>query len=156
GELPRRQVQCPHSLSPILLAHQAGFPRSVECSLTSERLATKRAAIESRKKAPEANVPKGKVAKRNRPVRRPFNFASRQEDQPEHRLRYFPFWQNQLGDFADHGHPSAEPVITLRLIKGLEQFALLNAHKIARFLLDVPKLHVRKDFQRGAVAVLDP
>src|ERR1700720_4353201 len=128
----------------------------MEGRLVSEHLATQGAPVESRKKSTESNGPKREIAKRQRPVCLAFNLASRQEYQPEHRLNYFPFRQNQLGDFADNGQPNAEAVVALRLIKGFEQFALLNAHEVAGFLLDVPDLHMREDFERGAVRVLDP
>ena len=51
--------------------------------------------------------------------------------------------------------PGAQAVVALRLVKRLDQLALLNAHQIARFLLDVPELHVRKNFERGAVTILE-
>src|SRR4029077_13560839 len=43
--------------------------------------------------------------------------------------------------------------VALSLMKRLEQVALLDAHQIARLLLDVPDLHVREYLQCGAVAI---
>src|SRR5262249_46610248 len=37
-----------------------------------------------------------------------------------------------------------------------EQFALLNAHEVARLLLHVPDLYVRQQFERRSVAILQP
>src|SRR5262249_58790341 len=39
-------------------------------------------------------------------------------------------------------------------MKGLQQIALLNPHQVAGFLLDVPNLHVRENFQRRTVTIL--
>src|SRR5882762_7302764 len=39
-------------------------------------------------------------------------------------------------------------------MKGLERFRLLDAHQLTSFLLDVPKLHVRENLERGTVAIL--
>ena len=77
-----------------------------------------------------------------------------QQNEPEHRLGDFVLRQNQLGDLADDGQAGAELVVALRLVKRLDQFALLDADQVARFFFDVPNLHVRKDLERGAVAVL--
>ncbi len=43
----------------------------------------------------------------------------------------------------------------MRLVERLERLTLLNAHQIARFLFDIPNLHMRQQLQRRAVAVLD-
>ena len=63
--------------------------------------------------------------------------------------------QNQLDGFADQRKAGGQLVVALRLVEGLEQLGLLDANQVARFAFDVPELHVREQFQRGAVAVFD-
>jgi hypothetical protein len=46
--------------------------------------------------------------------------------------------------------------VTLRAIERFEQLALLNPNQVPRLAFNVPKLHMRQDFQRRAVAILQP
>src|SRR5256885_14784680 len=62
--------------------------------------------------------------------------------------------QNTLRDLADYREPGAETVIALGLVKGLEQFGLLDAYQLAGFLLDIPNPDVREDLKRRAVTAL--
>src|SRR6185312_11571269 len=146
-------MQRPHSLPAAFLALEARFPRCVEARLVAERLATKRAAIEARQPAAEFYGPEAEIAQRNRPIAGAFNLARDQQNQAKHRLSDFVLRQNQLGDLTDDSEAGAEFVIALRLVERLNQFALLNANQVARFFFDVPKLYVRKDLERGTVAV---
>src|SRR5208283_5987749 len=49
---------------------------------------------------------------------------------------------------------SAQAVIALRLVEGLEHFGLLDPHEVARLALDVPELRVREQFQGRAITVV--
>src|SRR5467141_3466476 len=154
GKHSRLVLQRLHSGAPALLAKEAGLMSVVKCRLCAKRRVASHATIKAWQPAAKPHRPEGKVAERQGPITGAFNFPSGQQDQPEHRLRNFVLRQNELRYLADHRQPGAEIVIALGLMKGLEQFGLLDAHEIASFLLDVPDLDVRENLERRAVAVL--
>src|SRR6266699_2554376 len=154
GKAPRLRMQRLHSGAPALLAKETGLMGIVESRLRTKRRAARNAAIEARQPAAQPHRPKGEVAQRQVPIAGALDFPRGQQDQPEHGLGHFVLRKNKLRDLADHREPGAETVIALRLVKGLEQVGLLDAHEIAGFPLDVPDLHVREDLERRAVTVL--
>src|SRR5258708_21013097 len=113
-------------------------------------------AIEPREPASQPYRPKRKVAQRQRPVACALHFPDGQQDQPEHGLGDFMLRQNTLRDLADDREAGAEAVVALRLVKRFKQFGLLDAHKLAGLLLDVPNLDVREDLERRPVPVIKP
>src|SRR6266699_4238671 len=154
GKAPRLRMQRLDSGAPALLAKETGLMGIVESRLRTKRRAARNAAIEARQPAAQPHRPKGEVAQRQVPIAGALDFPRGQQDQPEHGLGHFVLRKNKLRDLADHREPGAETVIALRLVKGLEQVGLLDAHEIAGFPLDVPDLHVREDLERRAVTVL--
>src|SRR5450432_156138 len=154
-QLAPRQMQRTHAVSPALPAKKPGLPRRVESFGVAKHLSTLRTAFEPGQPATEANSPESEIAERQSPIARAFDLASGQQDQPEHRFGNFMLWQNLLGDLAHDGQTNAQFVVALRFVKRLNQLALLDTHQVAGFLLDVPNLHVRENFERGAVTVFD-
>src|SRR4029077_9772209 len=82
------------------------------------------------------------------------DFPGRQKEKSEHRFGNFLLGQNALGDLTDQSQAGTEAIVALCSMKRLEQFALLNAHQVPGFALDIRKSHVRENLERGTVAVL--
>src|SRR6202158_5271851 len=154
-EVSRLQLQRFHSGAPALLTNHSRLMSIVKGRLRAKRRCTRSAAVKPRQPTTEPYGPESKVAQGQSPVTGALNFPGRQQDQTEHGVGDFMLRQNQLRHFTDHRQPRAEPVIALRLVKGLEQLSLLDTHESPGFLLHVPDLDVRENLERRAVAVLD-
>src|SRR5258707_3605885 len=139
----------------MLFADQAGMRRGVVRRLVPERLATIGANIEARQPARQAHRPESEVAEREDAIPAAFDLSHREQDEPEHRLGRLMLRKNEFDGFADEREAGRELVVALRLVEGLEQLGLLDANQVARFAFDIPELHVRKQLQGRAVAVLD-
>src|ERR1700674_4133032 len=154
-EVSRIRLQRFHSGAPALLTKQSRLMGIVKGRLRAKRRCTRSAAVKPRQPTTKPYGPETKVAQGQSPVTGALNFPGRQQDQTEHGLGDFMLRQNQLRHSTDHRQPRAEPVIALRLVKGLEQLSLLDAHEFPGLLLHVPNLDVRENLERRAVAVLD-
>src|ERR1700675_2440522 len=156
GKLPRRQVHWLHAAAPTFLAKQPRFPRRMEGRPRTKLRTTRGASIELRKPSAQTHRPKREITQGQLPRPRAFNFAHRQQKQPEHGLRRLMLRQNLLRNFADHRQSSTQLIIALRLMKRFEQLALLDAHQVARLFFDIPELNVRQNLQRRTIPVLNP
>src|SRR5882762_8938692 len=145
-----------HSRPPALLAKKPGLPWRVIRRAFTERGGAQGAAIKARQPATQPHSPERKVTQGQGPIAGPLNLAHGEQDQPEHRLGHLMVRQHQLRSLADDRQSSAQLVVALRLVKRLQEFALLDPHQLPRLLLHIPDLYVRKDLQRRAVAVLYP
>ena len=112
------------------------------------------AAIKRRQPSSEPYGPEREVRERQLPGPAAIDFPCCKKKQPEHRFGNFLLGQNALGDLTNQSQARTEAIVALCSMKRLEQFALLNAHQIPGFALDVPKLHVRENLERRTVAVL--
>src|SRR5580704_9296039 len=149
-------MQGTHAASPALLAKQSRFPRCMKSRLRSERCAASRAPIKLRKPTAQAHAPKRKVTQGQLPGAGAFYFPNRQQQKPEHGLRRFMLRKNLLRYFTHNRQPRTQLVIALRLIKRFEQFALLDAHQVARLFFDIPELNVGQYLQSRSIAILYP
>src|SRR5579859_5779068 len=153
-EFPARRRERPHAgLAAIVAMKSVKYGRLVRHRAT-ETLAAQNATIERRKPATEPHRPVREVRKRKSPFGAALNFPRGEQQEPKHRIRHFLFGQNPLGDLAHEGEARAQGVVGLRLVKRLEQFALLNPDQVSRLLLDKPNLDVREKFERRTVPVL--
>src|SRR5215469_3883547 len=118
-----------------------------------EPFAAGSANIKPRQPACQPDGPEGVIAERQGPTRTALDFASGEQDQPEHGLVDLVFRKDPLGDFADQGEADAELVVALRLVKRTEQIGLLDPHEVARFPFEIPDPHVGQKFECRAVAV---
>src|SRR5882762_12025605 len=139
----------------MLFAVQAGIFRRLIGRPGPIRLAALGASIEARQPASQANRPESEVAEREDAIPAAFDLAHREQNEPEHRLRRLMLRKNEFDGFADERETGRELVVALRLVEGLEQLRLLDANQVARFAFDIPELHVRKQLQGRAVAILD-
>src|SRR5882724_9969719 len=139
----------------MLFADQAGVRRGLVRRLVPERLATIGADIEARQAARQAYGPESEVAEREDAIPAAFDLAHREQDEPEHRLGRLMLRKNEFDGFADQREAGRELIVALRLVEGLEQLGLLDTDQVACFAFDIPELHVREQFERRAVTVLD-
>src|SRR6266478_430675 len=155
-ELPRFQAQRLHPTSPAFLTEEARVPRRLIGHLQAEWRSAGGAPVELGKPPAKSNGPEREVTKWKPPVPCSLNFPDREQDQPEHGFGCFMLGQNLLRNFAHYRQPRAQLVVALRLVKGLQRFALLNPHQISRFSFHVPYLHVGKGLEGRSIAVLYP
>src|SRR5260370_28778067 len=130
----------------MLFADQAGMRRRLVRQLAPERLATIGADIEARQPGRQAYGPESEIAEREDGIPAAFDLAHREQDEPEHRLRRLMLRKNEFDGFADEREAGRELVVALRLVEGLEQLGLLDAHQVARFAFDLPELHFPQQF----------
>ena len=81
------------------------------------------------------------------------NRAGGQQNQPEHGVGCFPFSEDRVRNFADERQGDSGGVIAVHIHKGFDQLALVDAHQLARFALEIPDADVRQDFERRSKAI---
>ena len=82
------------------------------------------------------------------------NCAGGQQDQPELRIRRFPFTENRVRNFADQGEADRGRIVPLYVHERLDQFALIDANQFPGFPLEIPNPDIREHFKGRAKAAL--
>src|SRR5882757_3357240 len=156
GKFPARHGDRHHPGLAAIAAMQSIEQTRLIRRRIAELLAADNAAIHRREPTTKLERPVGEVRQGQSPFGAPLNLSGCQEKQPEHRFGHFLLWQNPLRNLADDRQTGAEPIVRLRPMERLQQFALLNPHQVPRLFLDIPNLDMREKFQRRPVPVFQP
>jgi len=77
-----------------------------------------------------------------------------QQDQPELRVRRFPFTENRVGNLTDQGETDCGRIIPLNVHERFNQFALIDANQLPGFPLEIPNPNVREHLKSRAESAL--
>src|SRR5579864_611939 len=125
----------------------------MKSSFEIHRLFATRTPIKWSEPATEPRRPQTKICKHYLRWSVRSNGTRSKQDQAELRIRRFPLTQNRIRNFADQRETDRRRIVLLHIHKRLDQFALIDAHQLPVFPLEIPDADIGEHLQGRAKAV---